>query len=117
MDRRKLLLLKYLLNNCNEGYKVLETKKALSSLKKYKSNYSLFESDIEYLKQMNYIDLKYIDNTNLCLCIKDNTRILQENIKIEKGNKRQLLVSLILTLFVSGVMSFVGAFLAIIITR
>ena len=117
MDKRKILLLKYLLNNCSEGYKVLETKKVLSSLKKYKSDYKLFETDIEYLRQMNYVDLKYIDHENLCLCIKDNSRIMQENIKIERCNRRQLVLSLLLSVFVSGIMSFVGAFLAILLTR
>lgn len=117
MDKRKLILLKYLLDNCNHGYKVLDTKKLLSTIKKYRNNYQLLENDIEYLKQMQYIDLKYIDDINLCLCIKDNSRILQENLKVEKGSKNQSILNLILTVFVSGIMSFVGAFLAIIITR
>ena len=117
MDKRKLTLLKYLLDNCSDGYKVVDTKKLLTTIKKYKNNYESLEKDIKYLQQMQYIDLKYMDNLNLCLCTKDNSRILQENLKIENGSKKQVLLNLILTIFISGVMSFVGAFLAIIITR
>ena len=117
MEKRKLLLLKYLLNNCSDGYKVLDTSKVLLHLKKYKGNYELFEKDIDYLKRLNYIDLKYIDKMNLCLSIKDNSRILQENLKVEKGSKRQFLILMIVSMLISGIMSFIGAFLAVLIVR
>ena len=117
MDKRKLLLLKHLLNNCSDGYKVLDTQKVIQSLKKYKGSYQLFEKDIEYLKQMNYIDLQYIDDINFCLTIKDNSRILQENLKIERGSKRQFLIMLVMSMITSGIMAFFGAFLATIIFK
>jgi len=115
MEKRKLLLLKFLLNNCSDGYKVLDTNKVLSQLNKYKGNYELFEKDIEYLKRMNYIDLKYIDKLSLCLCIKDNSRILQENLKVESGTKKQFIIMIIISMIISGIMSFVGAYLALLI--
>ena len=117
MEKRKLLLLKYLLDNCSDGYKVLDISKVISYLKKYKGNYELFEQDIEYLKRLNYIDLKYIDASNVCLSIKDNSRILQENLKVEKGTKRQFLIMIFFSMIISGLMSFIGAFLAILIVR
>lgn len=117
MDKRKLLLLKYLLNNCSEGYKVIDTQKILVSIKKYKKNYEMLLQDIEYLKQMQYIDLKYMDEMNLCLSIKDNSRIFQENLKVEKSSTRHMQLYLILTMIASGIMSFIGAFLAILLLR
>lgn len=117
MDKRKLSLLKYLLNNCSEGYKVIDTQKILVSIKKYKKNYEMLVKDIEYLKQMQYIDLKYIDEMNVCLSIKDNSRILQENLKVEKSSTRQMQLYLILTMVATGIMSFIGAFLAILLIR
>lgn len=117
MDRKKLLLLKFFLNNCEEGYKIFETNKLFGIVKKYKGNFELLEKDIQYLSRMNYIDLKYIDKDNVCLCIKDNSRILQENLKVEKSSKNQLVFYMFLTVILSGVMSFVGAMLANLIIR
>ena len=115
MDKRKLLLLKFLLNNCGEGYKVLDTTKIMDVFKKYKNNYSSLERDVDYLKQMNYIDLKYIDEQSLCLAIKDNSRILQENLKVNRSSKKEYLLLMILTMLLSGMMAFMGGFLAKII--
>lgn len=115
MDKRKLLLLKYLLNNCNDGYKVLDTTKVMIAIKKYKNNYENFEKDIDYLKQMNYIDLKYIDENSLCLSIMDNSRIFQENLKVNRSSKKEYFLIMILTMILSGIMAFLGSFLANII--
>lgn len=117
MDRRKLKLLQYLLENCSDGYKVLSTNAVMKVSKKYKNNFDLFSDDIKYLSQRKYIDLKYIDSDNLCVSIMDNSRILQENIKIENGSKKVLSTFMIITAILSGIFAFVGSFLAIIITR
>ena len=117
MDKRKLLLLKYLLNNCSDGYKVLDTHKLMSSIKKYKQNYKLLEEDINYLKSRKYLDLKYIDENNLCLSVLDNSRILQENLKMDSSTKKEILGITMLTMFISGAMAFLGAFLAIILFK
>lgn len=117
MDKRKLLLLKYLLENCIDGYKVLSTTQVLKCLKKYKNDFVVFEKDVEFLAQRKYIDLKYIDEDNLCVAIMDNSRILQENIKIERGNKKEMRTFLLFTSILSGIMAFIGSFLAIIILR
>lgn len=115
MDKRKLLLLKFLLNNCNEGYKVIETSKFYSAIKKYKGNFAWLESDIDYLKRYKYIDLKYIDDNNVCLSIMDNSRILQENIKVERNLAKQMKLYMVITMIVSGLLSFVGAFVAVLL--
>ena len=117
MDKRKLLLLKYLLNNCTDGYKILDTPKVMQFIKKYKQDYAMFEEDILYLKSRKYIDLKYIDQNNLCLSILDNTRVLQENLKIDSSTKKVYIRFTLLTMFLSGMMAFLGAFLAIILLK
>lgn len=117
MDKRKLLLLKFLLNTCKDGYKVLETNKVLQAVKKYKGDYNLLVEDIGYLKSRKYLDLKYIDENNLCLSVLDNSRILQENIKMDSATKREYLNVTILTMILSGIMSFLGAFLAILLFK
>lgn len=117
MDKTKLKLLKYILDHCKDGYKVLDTQNVLKSIKKYRGKFELFEKDVNYLKQMNYIDLKYIDSSNFCLAIKDNTRIFQENLKIENHSKKNLLLILLFSSIASGIMSFVGAFIAVMMLR
>ena len=117
MDKRKLLLLKYLINTCTDGYKVLDTGKVLQAVKKYNGDYGLLVKDIDYLKSRKYLDLKYIDESNLCLSVLDNTRILQENIKMDKTTKKEYLSATFMTMLLSGIMSFLGAFLAIILFK
>ena len=117
MDKTKLRLLKYILKHCKDGYKVLDIQNVLKCIKKYRGKFEMFEKDINYLKQMNYIDLKYIDNSNFCLAIKDNTRIFQENLKIENHSKKHLLLIMIFSAIASGIMSFVGAFVAVMMLR
>ncbi len=114
MDKRKLLLLKYLLNLCGDGYKVIETSSVLSSLKKYKNDYNALEKDINFLKSRKYIDLKYTDENNMCLMVLDNSRILQENIKLDNGKKNGLTYMLLINAIFSGIMAFIGSMLAII---
>ncbi|MGN0960928.1 MAG: hypothetical protein ACI4PF_01865 [Christensenellales bacterium] len=117
MDKRKLLLLKYLLQKCDNGYKVLDTSKVLMANKKYKGNYSSLEQDINFLKSYKYVDVKYIDESNICLCVLDNTLIFQENLKSEKSTHKGYISLLLINILVSGVMAFLGAFLAIILVR
>ena len=117
MEKRKLQLLKILLNNCSEGYKVLEVSKIYNSIKKYRGNFAVLEEDLNFLKTYKYIDLKYVDENNLCYCVLDNTRIFQENLKSERGAHKSYLTSLILNMLFSGLMAFAGAFIAIILCR
>ena len=117
MDKRKLHLLKYLLNTCDNGYKVVEVQKIFASNKKYKNNFAILQEDVNFLKSYKFIDVKYLDETNICLSILDNTRIFQENLKSERGTRKGYIISLLVNMLFSGVMAFIGAFLAIILTR
>jgi len=117
MDDRKLKLLKYLLDHCGEGYKVMDTQQVIAVIGKYNGSFELFEQDIEFLKQMDYIDLQHIDEDNFCLSIEDNSKIVEENIKVEKKSKKFLRYVLFLSMLVSGMMSFLGSFVASLLFR
>lgn len=117
MDRRKLLLLKFFLNNCSDGYKVLDNERIIEKFKKYKSNFKLLEEDVDFLKKYKFIDVKYFDDISICLTILDNSNIFQANLKSERVTNRKNLLAIIVSMFFSGFMAFIGAFLAIIITR
>ena len=117
MDKRKLLLLKFLLNNCSDGYKVFDMPKIYSAVKKYRGDYRTLEEDIMYLKQRKYIDLKYIDEQSICLTIMDNSRILEENIKVERNLSKHMHVYMLMTMIFSGVLAFAGSLIATLLLR
>ncbi len=117
MDKRKLILLKYLLEHSGDGYKVLDTNEVINAIGKYKGDYQQFEIDIYALKSLGYIDLKYIDQDNLCLSISDNSHVFQENMKIQHISRRSNRMFIIMNMLLSGLMAFIGAFLACIIFR
>lgn len=117
MDKKKISLLKYLTKNCTDSYKVLETKKLLSSLKKYKGDMQMLRRDVDYFAKRRYIDLKYFDEDNICISLQDNISILEENLKVEERlNKKFVSMLTIFTCF-SCITAFLGAFLALIIFR
>ena len=89
----------------------------LKSIKSYKNNFELLKKDMNYLNQYKYIDLKYIDQDNVCLIIKDDSRIIQENLKVGSFTNIQMFYFLLLFSILSGVFAFIGAGLAILILR
>lgn len=115
MNKRRILLLKYLLSNSSDGFKIYDTQEVMASLKKYKNNFDLFQEDVKYLSKMKYIDVKYIDDMNLCLSMLGNSLILQENIRgASKTCKREVFMMLI-TALLCGTMSFIACVIAIIL--
>jgi len=112
MDKRKTLLLKYLISHCKEGYWILDIAKIFSAIKKYKNNFEQLEKDIEYLKSLNFIDVKYLDEESICLSILDNSRILQANLKNDSTTQKKFMLYMIISAIISGFMAFAGAFLA-----
>lgn len=112
MDRRRYLLLKYFLNNCKDGYWILEIAKLFSALKKYKSNLEILKKDVEYLKSLKFIDVKYFDDESICLSIMDNSKILEANIKNERSTQNKFIMFMLISSICSGIMAFIGAFLA-----
>jgi len=117
MGKRKLLLMRYLFNNCDNGYKVLDVSKIFFAIKKYKGDFHALSSDINFLAHHKYIDVKYLDEINVCISVLDNSHILQENIRSERSVNRKYLISLLFNMLFSGIMAFIGAFLAIILIR
>ena len=117
MGKRKLKLMKYFLNKCGNGYKVIEVSKIFSAIKRYKNNFQELKNDIDFLSHHKYVDTKYLDESNVCISILDNSHILQENIRSERSVNRKYFISLLFNMLFSGIMAFIGAFLAIILIR
>ena len=117
MDKRKLSVLNFFLNNCGDGYKVIDIANIFEKNKKYKSNFKLLEEDIDFLKKYKFIDVKYFDDISICLSIMDNSNIFQANLRSSRSDNRKNQLTMVVSMFFSGFMAFLGAFLAIIITR
>lgn len=117
MDKKKINLLKYLSKNCTDTYKVLETNKVLSSLKKYKGDYDCLKKDVEYFAKRRYIDLKYFDEDSICVSLQDNLHILEENLKVEENLSKKFVSMLTIFSCISCITAFLGAFLALLIFR
>lgn len=115
MNKRKLLLLRYFLNNCDNGYRVIDVSKIFLEVKKYKGDYTQLEEDVNFLKTYKYIDVKYMDNANICLCVLDDSKIFQENLKVSRTQHIGQVTAIFLTAILSGVMAFLGGFLAVIL--
>lgn len=119
MDKRTEKLLKIINELCNEGsYKVVEVSEVLSKLpKKFNLSVEDLQNMVKYLEERDYIDVKFIDDKNMCVSSLPKGRLHFENIlsqnKITNAYKKLFICSII----VSGVMSFLGAFLAILILK
>ncbi|MBE5757548.1 MAG: hypothetical protein E7345_01275 [Clostridiales bacterium] len=112
MNKRRLALLKYLLNNCGDKYKIFDTSKLLTINRKYKNNFTLFSEDVKYLKQMNFIDVKYIDEVNVCLLVLGSSIVMQENLKKEHKLAKRDVYIMLFTALLCGITSFIGCVLA-----
>ena len=99
MDKRKLSVLNFFLNNCGDGYKVIDIANIFEKNKKYKSNFKLLEEDIDFLKKYKFIDVKYFDDISICLSIMDNSNIFQANLRSSRSVNRKNLVCFLVVLW------------------
>jgi DNA-binding MarR family transcriptional regulator len=118
LDKRTEKLLRIINELCNEGYKVVEIAEVLSKLpKKYNLSITDIKNMLKYLEERDYVDVKFIDEKNMCVSSLPKGRLHFENIlnqnKITNAYRKLFVCSII----VSGIMSFLGAFLAILILK
>ena len=104
---------------CKDGnYKVLELEEIQGLLpRKYQFSSKDLQTMLKYLSEHDYIDVKFVDNKNLCVSTLPKGRVEMENqIKEDKTSttyKRLFIASIV----VSGLMSFIGAFVATILLK
>lgn len=114
IDKRSQKLLRIINKECTEGsYKVIEINDILSSFpKKYKIDYDTLAHSLNYLKQGEYISIKYFDNDVYCLSPLPRGRCFfeQETEQKKDKNKFKKMISLLTLLYV--IFSFLTAFLA-----
>lgn len=115
LDKKTSATLKILNAICEEGtYKVIDYNNLISKFpNRYKVNKEALDQNLNYLKTGQYIDIKYAENDTYCLCVLPKGRMVLEDASRENRTMSRVNKMLILTMFVSGIMAFAGAFLAI----
>ena len=113
MDKQIVKLINKLLKLCDsDGYKVLEYTQ-LSDSSKIES----LKSDLEYLKEHEYIDVKYSDESVVCLSVLNKAKQIEEQSDIKRFSVSQITKMLFLSGVFSGIMAFIGAFVAMLILK
>ena len=113
LDKRSEKLLKYINNLGGESYKVIELVEILDKLpKKYHYTIKDIQNILKFLEEREYIDIKFVDDKNMCVAALPKGRTYFENIlqqnQITKAYRRLFISSMI----VSGLMAFLGALIA-----
>ena len=115
LDKKSFKVLKVLNSICEEGtYKVIDYDSLVEKIASEKKSTKLgLDQILEHLKLGQYIDIKYAENSTYCLSVLPKGRmILEESVNASSTQKKSLTM-LIITVVSSGLMAFLGAFLAI----
>ena len=115
LDKNTLTTLKTLCNICeDDGYKVIDYNNLIAKLPaKFKVEKDELDQNLEYLQGGKFIDIKYAENDTYCLCILPKARVILEDETLENKTILRANKMLVLTMFASGLMAFLGAFLAV----
>lgn len=112
MNKQIIKLINKLLKLCDsDGYKVLEYRQ-LSDVK-----VEDLQKDLEYLKEHEYIDVKYSDESVVCLSVLNKAKQIEEQSDIKRFSVSQITKMIFLSGLFSGIMAFIGAFVAILIIK
>ena len=117
LDVRSKIILKYLVNECNEGsYRVIEIKELINCLpKKYKPDNNIVIQCMQYLEKGNYISIKYKDNNMYCTSPLPFARQILENESNEKQKTKKYIKMGSMLYILVFVFAFLGAFMAILV--
>ena len=119
LDKQTSTLLANLNAICQDGsYKVIEKNELINSVsKKNKIDEDALKAMIEHLQERNYLSIKYSDDKVYCLSVLPKGRLFEEKSKELANEKRKFNKLVVITLSLSSVASFVGAFCAMIVFK
>lgn len=114
MDRRTEKFFILINDLCKDGnYKILEISEILELLP---AKYHIVSEDIphmlKYLTERDYIDVKFADEKNICVASLPKGRLHLENQLKENKTAYAFRKLFIASVLVSGVMAFLGSFIA-----
>lgn len=115
IDKQNLKIIKQLQKLCADGsYKVFELDELIKSLGIKKD---ALNNDLKYLKDNEYIDIKYADDNVVCLCILPKSRQVEEQENSKKYSHFNIMKVMLISGIFSGIMAFFGAFVAMLIIK
>ena len=119
LDKQTSILLANLNSICQDGsYKVIDKKDLINlNSKKNKLNEDSLKAMIEHLQERNYLSIKYSDDKVYCLSVLPKGRLFDEKSKELAKEKRKYNKLIIVTLSLSSIASFVGAFCAMLVFK
>ncbi len=119
LDKQTSILLANLNSICQDGsYKVIEKKDLINlNSKKNKLDEDSLKAMIEHLQERNYLSIKYSDDKVYCLSVLPKGRLFDEKSKELAKEKRKYNKLIIITLSLSSIASFVGAFCAMLVFK
>ena len=115
LDKQNEKIIKRLQKLCPDGtYKVFEVEELLNlfDLKK-----DALDNDFKYLKDNGYIDIKYTDESVICLCLLPKSRQLEEQEKAKSYSHGNIMKVMLLSGVFNAIMAFLGAFIAMLIIK
>lgn len=115
LDRQNTKILKRLESLCPDGsYKVFD----MSELcKLFKIHKDALNNNLKHLKDNDFIDIKYADDSAVCLCLLPKARQLQDEQSMKSYSHINIMRVLLLSGIFNGIMAFLGAFMAVFIIK
>ena len=119
LDKQTSILLANLNSICQDGsYKVIDKKDLINlNSKKNKLNEDSLKAMIDHLKERDYLSIKYSDDNVYCLSVLPKGRLFDEKSKELAKEKRKYNKLIIVTLSLSSIASFIGAFCAMLVFK
>lgn len=115
LDKQNFKIIKKLQKLCPDStYKVFDIDElcSLFNLKK-----EALDNDFKYLKDNEYIDVKYSDESVICLCLLPKARQLEEQEKVKNYSYANIMKVLLISGVFNAIMAFLGAFIAMMIIK
>ena len=119
LDKQTSILLANLNSICQDGsYKVIDKKDLINlNSKKNKLDEDSLKAMIDHLKERDYLSIKYSDDKVYCLSVLPKGRLFDEKSKELAKEKRKYNKLIIVTLSLSSIASFIGAFCAMLVFK
>lgn len=112
----KLLSFLYSLNSTG-SFELIELKDIESNLKVKNITKSKIISSLNYLRDKEYIKLRYAEDDEICYAILTNANIYLESLNQTKNIEKRNNTKFILRLFLNFISAFLGAFVAVMIVH
>ncbi|MBQ4558042.1 MAG: hypothetical protein IJA61_01535 [Clostridia bacterium] len=111
LDKLGIKLLKVIKQMCNaDSYSILECAEIIAAVSKDMDNETL-KRYIDYFVSQGYIDVKYSDEKQVCLCVLPKAKVADEEVELKKKTSKSYFKLAILVSMLSCIFGFVGAFL------